>query len=242
MTKPDPNHDYAHPDNHDHANDNRAIAPAPAGGALASLAALSKTLAAVDTTSVIGGGGPPMLSFRREGDGTWTHGAKRTIVEAGSHWGANPLSFKRGVICFGNGNTVLGEKLISVGLPMPAAEELPDKGFPWVPQWGVNLKCLSGVDTGAEVIFKPTTYGGIQAVAGLLEAVRDRLAGGEHSGKVAPIVRLEKDSYQHSQYGRVWTPVLKIVDWMSLTGPAPAPAPTSPPPPAEQPRRRPRVA
>ena len=53
-------------------------------------------------------------------------------------------------------------------------------------------------------IFKPTTDGGIQAVAGLIEAVRDRLNSGQHDGKVSPIVLLEKDSYPHPQYGKVW--------------------------------------
>jgi hypothetical protein len=69
--------------------------------------------------------------------------------------------------------------------------------------------------------------------------IRNRLNGGQHDGKIAPIVLLEKGSYQHSQYGRVPFPVLNIVDWMSLDGPAPAPA--KPTPPADQPRRR-RVA
>jgi hypothetical protein len=245
MTKSDPNRDNDRPD---HDNDNgrdrdqrdRAVAAAPTGRALASLTALVKTLNAVDTTSVIGGG-MPMLSFKRESDGTWMYGQRRTIVEDGSRWGVNPLSFRYGYICFGDGNRVLGEHLVSVSQPMPAVEELPDKGFPWVPQWSVNLKCLSGTDAGVEVVYKPTTVGGIRAVAGLIEAVRDRLNGGQHDGKVAPIVQLEKDFYQHDQYGRVWTPQTTIVDWMPLSGPAPAPAPASPPPPAEQPRRR-RVA
>ena len=52
------------------------------------------------------------------------------------------------------------------------------------------------------MVYKPTTVGGIQAVAGLIEAVRDRLNGGQHDGKVAPIVLLEKDSYQHGSTGR----------------------------------------
>jgi hypothetical protein len=61
------------------------------------------------------------------------------------------------------------------------------------------------------------------------------------------MVRLEKDSYQHPQFGRVWTPQLTIVGWMPLNGPPPAgvPAPTEAPSgiggAAEQPRRR-RVA
>ena len=73
-------------------------------------------------------------------------------------------------------------------------------------RWAVNLKCLDGTDAGIEVVFKPTTVGGIQAVAGLIEAVRDRLNGGQHDGKVSPIVHLEKTRYQHPQYGRVWIP------------------------------------
>jgi len=237
-------HDYDdyrdHDDRRDHDNDNeRAVTPAPSGGALASLAALGKTLNAVDTTSVGGGAGMPMLSFKREGDGTWMYGQRRTIVEAGSRWGVNPLSFRYGYICFGDGNKVLGERLVSVSQPMPAVNELPDKGFPWVPQWCVNLKCLGGEDADVEATFKPTTHGGIAAVAGLIEVIRNRINAGQHDGNVAPIVRLEKDSYQHSQYGRVWTPLLTIVDWMPLGGPAPASAPTpTPPPPAEQPRRR----
>jgi hypothetical protein len=126
---------------------------------------------------------------------------------------------------------------------MPETAKLPDKGFPWVEQWSVNMKCLDGADAGIEVTFKSTTDGGLKAVAGLLDAVRDRLNGGQHKGKVSPIVLLRKGSYPHLQYGRVWYPVPEIVDWMSLGGPAPTPAPTSPSPspPTEQSRRR-RVA
>ena len=96
-----------------------------------------------------------------------------------------------------------------VSQPMPDPAELPDKGFEWLQQWAVNLKCLDGTDAGVEVVYKPTTVGGIQAIAGLIEAVRDRLNGGQHDGKVSPIVRLEKDSYQHGQFGHVWTPTAR---------------------------------
>jgi hypothetical protein len=120
---------------------------------------------------------------------------------------------------------------------MPSLAELPDKGSPWQEQWAFNLKCLDGADAGTEVIYKPTTVGGLQAVAGLIEAVRDRLASSQHDNKVSPIVLLEKDSYLHSEHGKQWTPILTIIDWMSLSGPAPAPKPEAPPP-TEQPRRR----
>jgi hypothetical protein len=232
-----------HNRDHDHANDNGndrregAVAPAPTGGALAALAALGQALGNVDTAAIVGRSGLPMLSFKREGDGTWRFGQQQTIVEDSSRWGVNPLSFKYGYICFGDGNKVIGERLVAVSQPKPDAAELPDHGFPWVEQWCVNLKCLDGTDADVEVIYKPTTVGGLQAVASLIEAIRDRLNGSQHDGKIAPVVQLRKDSYSHVQYGKVWTPRLEIIDWMTLNGPAPAPAPASAPS-TEQPRRR----
>ena len=134
-----------------------------------------------------------------------------------------------------NDNKVVGEHLLPVSQPMPEVTELPDTGFEWQEQWAVNVKCIDGADAGTEAVYKTTTVGGIQAIVGLIDAVRDRLNGGQHGGKVSPVVHLEKDSYPHSEHGKIWTPLLTIVDWMPLSGPAPEPAP---PPPAEQPRRR----
>jgi hypothetical protein len=239
MKAPDPDHDP------EHANDNgsHAVAAVLTGGALTSLQALGATLAKVDTSSISGRSGLPMLQFKREGDGRWSFGQKRTIAENNSRWAVNPLTFKWGFICFDGANKVIGDRLVSVAQAKPNVAELPDTGFKWQEQWAVNLKCLDGADADTEVVYKPTTVGGIQAVAGLIEMVRDRLDTGEHGGKVVPIVHLEKDSYPHPQYGKVWTPLLTFVDWMSIEGPAPAPAAPAPAPapttpPVDQPRRR----
>jgi hypothetical protein len=245
-----PNQDHVNDNDNDNANDNDndKNAPAQAASALASvsLAALVTALSSVDTASVAGRSGLPMLTFKRDGSGTWIYGRRRTVVEDGSRWAVNPLTFKWGYICFGEGNKVIGERLVSVSLPKPEVTDLPNKGFPWQEQWSVNLKCIDGADAGTEVVYKPTTVGGIQSIAGLIEAVRDQLNSAQHGGKISPIVHLEKDSYQHVLFGRVWTPLLTIVDWMPLSGPEPAPEPVSPtpkgsPPAADQPRRR-RVA
>jgi hypothetical protein len=235
-----------HENNHDdyeHEPDN-PIAPAASAGAMVSLEALGAVLNTVDTATIAGRSGLPMLQFKREGDGTWLHGQRRTVVEDGSRWAVNPTTFRRGYICFSDAKKVVGERLLQVSQPMPDPSELPDKGFQWNQQWAVNLKCLDGADAGLEVVYKPTTVGGIQAIVGLVEEVRDRLNGKMHGGKVSPIVHLGKYDWNSPQYGRIWAPLFDVTAWMSLDGPAPAPAAPPPPPPppsaaaAEQPRRR----
>jgi hypothetical protein len=56
-----------------------------------------------------------------------------------------------------------------------------------------------------------------------------------------PVVRLKKDHYQHKSYGRIYTPVFEIVEWVSMDGardeaPAEEAAPAAEPAPAR--RRR----
>ena len=242
--------DHDHDRDRDHANDNgeherpgSKIAPAPAGGALTSLAALQTALANVNTAAIIGRTGLPMLLFKsRENNGTWAFGQRRTIPEEGSKWAVNPLTFRYGFICFGDNNKVLDERLVPVSQPKPVITELPNVGsFEWQEEWSVNMKCLSGADAGVEVVFKATTDGALKAIVLIVDEVRDRLNGGQHDGKIVPIVLLEKDSYQHPKHGPTSYPVLNRIDWMSLDGPAPAPAPVEPTPPVDQPRRR-RVA
>jgi hypothetical protein len=183
-----------------------------------------------------------MLLFKsRENNGTWAFGQRRTIPEADSKWGVNPMTFRYGYICFGDNNKVIDERLVSVSQPKPLVTELPDTGADWQEEWAVNMKCLSGADAGVEVVFKATTDGAIKAVVILVDQVRDRLNSGQHDGKIAPIVLLEKDTYQHVKHGPTAYPVLNCIDWMRLDGPAPAPAPVKPTPPVDQPRRR-RVA
>jgi hypothetical protein len=247
MNNPNHNHDrdsdHAANDNgeHEQPGGSKQVAPAPTGGALASIASLAAALANVPIG--IGRTGLPMMLFKsREDGGTWGFGQRRTIPEEGSRWAVNPLTIQWGCISFGAGNKVVGERLVPITQPKPPIADMPDTTFPWQEEWSVNMKCLSGADAGVEVIFKATTDGTIKAIVLLVDELRNRLNGNQHNGKIVPIVLLEKDGYQHPKHGPTAIPVLTIVDWMSLDGPAPAPAPVEPtPPPVDQPRRR-RVA
>jgi hypothetical protein len=39
--------------------------------------------------------------------------------------------------------------------------------------------------------------------------------------KPVPVVRLKKDHYSHKSYGKIYTPVFEIVEWVSMDGEAP---------------------
>jgi hypothetical protein len=46
--------------------------------------------------------------------------------------------------------------------------------------------------------------------------------------KPVPVVMLKRDHYQHKSYGKIYTPIFEVVEWISMEGEpeveAPAPA------------------
>jgi hypothetical protein len=241
--KRDPNRASSPANDNGGANDSagKTIAPAPKASALAStsLTNLAAMLGNVVRSAPRGRPSMPIISFRSREGGIWTLGQQRIIIAAGTRAAVNLASVEHGYICFGNDNSVVDEELVPGSEPKPNLLKLLDRGFPWVEQLAVNMKLIDGPDAGAEGVYKPTTVGGRDAVLALCETARNRIRGPEFDGKDVPVVRLERDSYLHPSHGRIWIPILTLVDWMSDDGPAPAPEPAPPPP--EQPRRR-RVA
>jgi hypothetical protein len=230
----------------------QAVAPAPKGSALApaSLTALDAALSNVVRSANVGRSSKPILSFRSREEGIWTIGQKGTVVDEGAAAAINLVSLRHGWINFSDDNKVLGEHLVPASQPKPLVTELPDHESPWVEQLAVDLKFIDGTDAGSEVTYKPTTVGGKDVLLGVIDTTLNRIRDDLHDGKTVPVVRLERDSYQHAKFGRVWVPLLTITDWMSPEGPLPPSASAPPPPPrppapttqaAEQPRRR-RVA
>jgi hypothetical protein len=230
-----------------------AVAFTPKGGALASLSttALAGVFANINTASFAGrSSGQPMLLFRSREEGAYQYGQRRTNVEEGSLWAVNILSFAWGYIAFDSANKAT-EHLVPVSQQCPHITELP-AGPNWQRACSVHLKCINGTDASLEVVFKTNTEGGNAAMMDLINEVRNRFNSGDHDNKTVPIISLERDSYVHSQHGRIWIPVLSVVDWTTMAGPASpsAPQPTPPEPtptpaptaPATESLRRRRVA
>jgi hypothetical protein len=186
-----------------------SIANLPAVTSLStSLRALEKDVAPVGTVII-----------KMDKTGHWVFGADQTEVEDGSKWAVNPFSFIHGFIAWGDGE-VLAEKMVSVAEPLPELDAAPPgakRG--WETQVGMSLKCLNGEDEGMEARYTVTSVGGKRAVQALAVAIANAVDADQ--SKPVPVVLLKKEHYQHKSYGRIYTPIFEIVEFMSMDGSTP---------------------
>ena len=187
--------------------------------ALAAIATAIKTVAAPSAAA-----GSVILKMDKTGH--WVYGADQTEVESDSKWAVNPFSFVHGWIAWGDG-VVLGEKMVALTDPLPDNDDAPPNAARgWEKQVGFSLKCLTGEDKGLEARYTATSVGGRRGFETLASAFANQVSTNE--SKPVPVVLLKKEHYQHKSYGRIYTPVFEIVEFMSMDGPSEeeAPAPT----------------
>ena len=204
---------------------------------LPAVATLSSALRVAAQSSAAPGG---TVILKMDRTGHWVFGADQDEVEPGTTWAVNPYSFLHGYIAWGEGQ-VLGEKLVPMTQPLPELEAAPSgasKG--WEMQLGFSLKCLSGPDEGLEARFTTTSVGGKRSVQELALKVADQVD--KDAQKIVPVITLGKDHYSHKAYGRIYTPVFEVKEWMSIDGPADAAEDAEEPAAEAAPQRRRRIA
>jgi hypothetical protein len=177
---------------------------------LPAVASLANSLRAISTD--VGPAGVVILKMDKTGH--WVFGADQTEVEDDATWAINPFSFVHGFIAWGDGE-VLGEKMASVSQPLPELEVAPaaaKRG--WETQVGMSLKCLTGEDKGMEARFTTTSVGGKRAVQTLAVALAEQVE--KDQTKPVPVIKLKKDHYAHKSYGKFYTPVFQLVEWVGM--------------------------
>ena len=202
------------------------------GANLPAVSTLSTALRSI--AADVGPAGVVILKMDKTGH--WVYGADQTEIEDDSTWAINPFSFIHGYIAWGDGE-VLGEKMVSVNQPLPemgAAPPNAKKG--WETQVGLSLKCLNGEDKDMEARYTTTSVGGKRAVQELALKISEQVE--KDQTKPVPVIRLKKDHYTHKSYGKIFTPVFEIVEWVSMNGEAEAPAKAEEAAPAEDASRR----
>jgi hypothetical protein len=186
------------------------------GANLPSVKSLATALRTIETD--VGGAGTVIIKMDKTGH--WVFGTEQTEIDDDALWAVNPFSFVHGYIAWGDGE-VLAEKMGSVSQPLPELDAAPPgakKG--WETQVGFSMKCINGQDEGMEVRYTTTSVGGKKAVQALAVAIATQVE--KDQDKPVPVVQLGKEHYTHKSYGRIFTPVFAVKEWMSMDGQADA--------------------
>jgi len=154
-------------------------------------------------------GGMPYLRLLRSG--VFAYGPENVEPEPESIWAINPYSITHGFACWGDGE-LLGERMVPFNQTPPNRGELPDYGFEWDQQFGMQLQCVTGEDKDTVVLYRGTSTGLRNASKKLIDQI---IAQAQTDSKhIVPAVQLEVDSYHHKKYGEIYFPVLTIREWL----------------------------
>jgi hypothetical protein len=226
----------------------------PNAGAMAVYQTLRAGVAQTRASMPVMSGGTPFLRLLR--DGKWAMGAQDSEIVDGTEAIVNPLSIQHGYSCWTDRgpkegkNEKLGEEMWKITQPKPMANTLQEMTDPrthavcaWKDQMCFELKLLDGNFKDEQAMYSATSVGGLRLIDGLMKGLENKLDTG--SMYIFPIVRIGSDSYQHSSYGKTYTPVMEIVGWADMNGneevadadnaPAPAAEVEAPAPAVEEP-------
>jgi len=155
--------------------------------------------------------------------GEWVYGAEDTDAGADSAFVIDPNSYAQGYVAWLDGKLV-DERMAVAGTGAIVMADLPDlpAGVKWDAQVAFALKGIEGAEDGMQLLYKVSSRGGKAVVAELLGKILDRAKAGEAA--VCPVVLLDTSSYKHKKYGKIYTPVLTVDEWVDLPDPEAEPA------------------
>lgn len=172
------------------------------------------------TTQRLGADSTGMQYLKLSKGGFWIYGVDDIDVEENSKWAINPNSLATGYVAWpinGTGKP-LGEEMRGITDEPIQESQLPSVGdnAAWNQQVGMQLMCISGEDIGVEVVFKASSKGGLSGFSTMLNSIMQHFKDNANTDLVVPVVDLLVDDYKHPTYGKIYTPVFEILDWVKI--------------------------
>ena len=159
------------------------------------------------------GDGRAMLKLTKSGD--WVFGSDKELLKPGTELYVDPHSLASGYVAWHKGN-VEDEVMKPVSEGPVDANSLKEvqakKG--WEPQSSIDLLLMD--DKPIQIIYKTSSYGGLKEMTALAGELAIGLA--ENPDRCYAVIQLNVDSYEHSEYGTVYTPELNVVRWTDAGG------------------------
>jgi len=164
--------------------------------------------------------GAGMSNFlKMEKSGEWVYGVDAEPVSDEDEFLIDPRAFQHGYIAWeaNNVGNKLGEVMGPLDEEIPELGPVPDGSNGWQFQLGLGLVMRAN---GTPVVFRSTSVGGKRAIGNVGQELW--VQAGDISdaealdGACVPVVRLSSDSYMHRKYGRIFNPVITVVEWTTL--------------------------
>ena len=173
---------------------------------------ITNLIAAQASTPQVSSGDFQYLKLSKSGD--WVYGADETEVDDGSAFVIDPATYAQGFVAWDDGE-LIDEKMAVSGQPPVTQADLPVLAAGrWDAQVSFALKGIEGKEEGVQMLYKTSSKGGKAAIAELLSKIIARGQAGETD--ICPIVVLDKTSYKHKKYGKIFTPILTVDEWVDL--------------------------
>jgi len=195
-------------------------------------AALVKAAAAISTDD-----GRPIL--RLTDSGAWVFGQDSTQLDERALLAVNPMTIQHGYIAFKRSTneiayTVDNEPaalLWPITEPVPMIGNLPeletdkraqaDQQPRWSFQISIDMKIIDGPDKGTDLVYKPTSRGGLQMCRKLMEEFARRISSSERD-LLVPVLEMYSEKYFHKTWNKdIYTPAFAIVEWTGISGDTP---------------------
>ena len=162
--------------------------------------------------------GTSRLGFlKMDKTGAWSFGQDEVPVGPEDKVYVDPMGFVHGWQCWANTDIpgvdakMLDEKIVPMFEPLPEKPfQTPENGRPWS-----ELRGMSVALNGQALKYSTTSVGGLNAIASLAEKYAKQFV--KDRSKLVAVLSLTCDSYKHPNktYGKIFTPVLNVVDWVS---------------------------
>lgn len=168
--------------------------------------------------------GKALLRFSKQG--FWCFGIDNEKLENGTQIIVNPASMSSGYVAWWLSkieNEIM--QPLSMGPvdvaklgPVNSGSIPPGKDKPSGKGWESqgSFDAVTRGEVPVTLIYKTSSLGGMKAIMGLAADIAIGLQTDVR--RVYPVVELGSDSYNHSEYGEVFTPELNVVGWLDEAG------------------------
>ncbi len=179
--------------------------------------------------------GLPLLRFKEvKGGADWFFGQDDKVLDPNDLVAFDPYGIQHGYIAFSETQGIQ-ERLYPLTQQRPSIDSLPDLGtemvkgkggkmvsvqIEWQLQISMPAKIAEGPNAGEEMVYKPTSGGGLKFAKKLIANIVAQMRSTPL--EAVPVLELLVSSYHSKKFNReIFEPDMELVRWIGVDGPAP---------------------